>query len=137
MHYSFDVPVTPADTAGDPVIFPMPLATGILRNVKIFFDYGCGRTVRACLFNRGIQILPTNADGYYALDGDKAEANLYYNLDDDNELFLVAWNVEGSYDHTLSVHLEVQGPDEPSLETLQRLMIDTVNRLIDLIRAWL
>ena len=136
MHYSYEVEVTPSDVVTDPVVYPIVLATGILRRVRIFFPYGCSRAVRCSLWDRSIQILPTNQDGYYSLDGEVADADVYYSLDDnDHYLYLVAWAVDTAYNHTITIHLDVQGPEEPDANKVMVLLNSTLDRLIDLCRS--
>ena len=136
MHYSYEAEVTPADTVDDPLVFPVTLTSGILKGLEVFFPSGCSRTVRIQLWNRGKQIAPSNADGFYALDGDKASAGLHYDIDkEDNELFVIGWNIGGMYDHVITIHLEVQGPEENTMDELVKLMLETINRLIDLMRS--
>jgi len=68
-------------------------------------------------------------------DSDKVDAPLYYDMDAvTNQLWLVAWSFHCSYNHTLQVHLDVQGRDEPDTHNLMLALMDTENRLIDLIR---
>ena len=136
MHYSYEVEVTPDDSVTDPVVYPTVLATGVLRRVRIFFPYGCSRTVRCSLWDRAIQILPTNQDGYYSLDGNVVDADVYYSLDDnDHYLYLVAWAVDSAYNHTLTIHLDVQGPEEPDANKVMVLLNATLDRLITLCRS--
>ena len=136
MHYSYEVEVTPDDVVSDPVVYPIVLSTGILRRVRIFFPPGCSRTIRCTVWDRATQILPTNLDGYYSLDGDNVDADVYYSLDDnDHFLYLVAWTTGSSYNHTLSVHLDVQGPEEPDANKVMILLNSTLDRLIDLCRS--
>ena len=136
MHYSYEVEVTPSDVVTDPVVYPIVLATGILRRVRIFFPYGCSRTVRCSLWDRAIQILPTNQDGFYSLDGNTVDADVYYSLDDnDHYLYLVAWSVDSAYNHTLTIHLDVQGPEEPDANKVMVLLNATLDRLITLCRS--
>ena len=136
MHYSYEVEVTPDDSVTDPVVYPIVLATGVLRRVRIFFPYGCSRTVRCSLWDRAIQILPTNHDGYYSLDGNVVDADVYYSLDDnDHYLYLVAWSVDSAYNHTLTIHLDVQGPEEPDANKVMVLLNATLDRLITLCRS--
>jgi hypothetical protein len=135
MHYSYQVEVQPSNDVYNPVEFSIKLATGILRRCQIFFPRGCSSLVRCQLWSDAEQIAPQNADGYYALDGASANIPLYYDLDTEtNQLWLVAWSFRCSYNHTLQVHLEVQGREEPDLNSLMLTLMDTENRLIDLIR---
>jgi len=136
MHYSYEVEVTPTDTVVNPVVYPIILATGILRRVRIFFPLGCSKVIRCSLWDRALQLLPTNQDGFYALDGNVVDADVYHSLDDnDHYLYLVAWTTGSSYDHTLSVHLDVQGPEEPDANKAMVLLNETLGRLIDLCRS--
>ena len=133
MHYSFEVDVLTSHTSTDPLIFPMKLASGILRNVDFLFEVGDGYSSCLTLWDRGKQLLPTNADGFYSADGLLVSGSLWYDIDEnDNDLFLVAWNRGGVYDHAVIVMLDVKDPNEPELNSVMSLMIDTINRLIDL-----
>ena len=136
MHYAYQFTVEPTHTASAPLEESLKLGSGILKRVQIFFPDGCSKLVRCCLWNNWEQLAPTNPDGYYALDGAVADAALYYDMDQDtNQLWFIAWNYGAKYDHVLSVHLEVQGRDEPDPFNIMLLMKDTVNRLIDLMRS--
>lgn len=138
MHYSYEITVSSTDSVDDPLIFPVKLASGIIKTVEIYFPLGCRRTVRCSLFDRAAQVLPSNADGFYSLDGDTVRANLHYDMDaKDNILYLVAWSIGSVYDHTLTLHIEVQGKDEPDLQSLMVLMTQTIDRLISLCRSLL
>ena len=135
MHYSYSIPVLTTNTVHNPVEFSIKLATGILRRCQIFFPKGCSSLVRCQLWSDAAQIAPQNPDGYYALDGNVADASLYHDLDAvSNQLWFVAWAFHCSYNHTLQVHLDVQGRDEPDTHNLMLALLDTENRLIDLIR---
>jgi hypothetical protein len=57
-------------------------------------------------------------------------------MDESSNLFyLVAWNVEGVYPHTLTVLIDVKGVDEPDLFSIMDRLRDTTDRLIDLMRS--
>jgi hypothetical protein len=49
----------------------------------------------------------------------------------------VAWSIGSVYDHTLTLHIEVQGKDEPDIHSLMVLMTQTIDRLISLCRSLL
>ena len=135
MHYAYEVEITPTDTVDNYVVQPIILGSGIIRHVSIYFPSGCSRVVRCQLWDRANQVLPTNPDGWYAHDGASVEADLFYDLDrKGNELYFIAWSIGSSYDHTLTISLDVQGRDEPDPYSIMSLMNDTINRLIQLCR---
>mgnify|MGYP000866471144 CR=1 FL=1 len=135
MNYSYEVVVSTSHTVFAPLEFSIKLAAGILRDVKIFFPYGCSNLVRCQLWSDLGQIAPQNLDGFYALDGNVASISLYYDLDKtSNQLWLVCWGVSCRYNHTLQVHLDVQGRDEPDNYYLLNRLLDTENTLLDLMR---
>lgn len=136
MHYSFFLTVEPSNDVDNPAIETIQLASGIIENIQIFFPIGCSGVIRCCLANDSIQLLPTNQNSYYALDGNEVNANIHYDLDaNTNTLYLIAWSIGSSYNHTLTLHADVRGHDEPSLEFLQLRFIDLMDRFIDLIRS--
>ena len=136
MHYAYQFTVEPSHTASSPLEESLKLGSGILKRVQIFFPDGCSKLVKCCLWNNWEQLAPTNPDGYYALDGAAADAALYYDMDEDtNQLWFIAWTVGSKYNHEITIHLEVQGRDEPDPFKIMTLMKDTINRLIDLMRS--
>ena len=137
MHYSFFLTVTPANDVDNPAYCHIHLAAGVLENIKLFFPVGCSQVIRATLETDAVQLLPTNQNSYYSLDGEVVDANLHYDMDaETNSLWLKAWTIGSSYDHTLTLHCEVRGPDEPSLELVMSKILDTIDTLADLIRNY-
>lgn len=136
MHYSFEVPVSPDDDVDNPVVFPIHLGSGKLHEVVIQFEVGDGFSSAVTLWNRANQLLPSNADGVYSGDGSIIYAPIYYDLDvEDNELFVVAWNRGGLYDHSINVMLSVRGSDEPEILSLIETLKLTIDTLVSTIRS--
>jgi len=136
MHYSFRDTVTSHDTSSDPLVSPLKMGSGIITGAKIYFPYGCNGSVHCQIWDSAGQLLPTNADGDYALDGSYVEASLHYDLSKmSNQLYLIAWGDDVIYDHNIEVHIEVRGIDEPQPYDIMALMVDTLNRLIDVIKS--
>jgi len=136
MHYSYAVTVDPTDLVSDPLVYDIRLGAGIITRLQIFFPEGTGLCTRCILVSEGKQLAPTNPDGYYSLDGGVIDASLWHNMDESSNLFyLVAWNVEGVYPHTLTVLIDVKGVDEPDLFSIMDRLRDTTDRLIDLMRS--
>jgi hypothetical protein len=136
MHYSYEVTIEPEHTTTSPLIFPIKLSAGILFNVDLLFEVGDGFSSCVMLYDRAKQILPSNPDGFYAADGLLISAPLWYNLDEeDNNLNVIAWNRGGVYSHTVAIMLSVKAVDEPDVNSIMSMMIDTIDRLITLMRS--
>ena len=135
MQYAYEIEVTPAHDAGDPVIFPVKLASGIVREMLTVFEVGDGYSSCVTLWDASKQLNPTNSDGFLTGDGVMFVSPMHYDLDTEgNTLYLVAWNRGGVYDHSVNVLITVSDPEDLSQSQLTQLMIDTINRLIDLCR---
>jgi len=133
MHYSYEIDVTTANPVDDPLIYHIKLASGKLKEMQTVFEVGDGYSSCVTLWDRGKQLLPTNADGFFTGDGLAVYSPINYDLDvEDNDLYIVAWNRGGVYDHAVNILLAVQGVDEPDQYSLMELMNSTINRLIDL-----
>lgn len=136
MHYSFEVEVLTTHTSSAKLVYPIKLASGILTGVDLLFEVGDGFSSCVQIWNRGNQILPSNADGFYCADGQLLHAPVWYDIDaEDNALYVLAWNRGGTYDHAVNVMLSVKAVDEPDMMSLQQAMISTVDRLITLMRS--
>lgn len=136
MHYSYEFTVLPSHTAAAPLIYPVKLAAGVLRQVDLTFLAGCDRVVCCVLRSPVIQLLPTNPEGFYSEDGRTITGRLNYNLDEDGSyLYFVAWSRSAKYSHTLSAHLLVQGPNDPDMSVYIDRQIDVTDRLVDVLRS--
>jgi hypothetical protein len=136
MHYSFEISVTPLNTVANPVAQILHMSAGVLVSVDIEFPSGCAKGIRCALYDGSTQILPSNAEGFYALDSSTVHAQVWYDLNlKYNELIFVAWNIGIKYTHSITVMLEVQGPDEPNLGKMVQLIADVLNRLVDLLKG--
>jgi len=135
MHYSYEATVLNTHTVSSPLVVPMKLGSGIFYKADVVFEVGDGFSTAVVIWDRAKQILPTNPDGFYSGDGVVYPCPCYYNLDkEDNDIFLIAWNRGGVYNHDVNVMLSVRGLDEPDEFGIMKLMTETINRLIQLCR---
>lgn len=133
MHYSYEIDVLTSHTVDDPLIYHIKLASGKLKELQTVFEVGDGYSSCVTLWDRGKQLLPTNPDGFFTGDGLSLYSPIHYDLDsEDNDLYVVAWNRGGVYDHAVNLMLAVQGVDEPDVNSLMSLMVQTIDRLIAL-----
>lgn len=136
MHYSYEIDVSPSDTIDDPIIFHVKLASGIVRKMLTIFEEGDMFSTCVTLWDGAVQLVPSNVDGFLCGNNISIESTLHYDLTKSgNNLYLVIWNRGGVYSHTVNIYLDVKSDDEPDITSLQSLMIDTINRLIDLCRS--
>ena len=133
MQYSYELTVAVGNTLADPLIYPVKLASGIVREMLTVFEVGDGYSSCVTLWDASKQLNPTNSDGFLTGDGVMFVSPMHYDLDaEGNTLYLVAWNRGGVYDHSVNVLITVSDPEDLSQGQLTQLMIDTINRLIDL-----
>ena len=136
MHYSYELDVSTSDTPGDPLVYHIKLASGILKEMQTVFEVGDGYSSCITLWDRGKQLLPTNPDGFFTGDGVSVFSPIHYDLDaEDNDLYIVAWNRGGVYDQAVNIMLSVQGSDEPDIIGVMKLMNETIDRLITLCKG--
>jgi hypothetical protein len=137
MHYAYEIAVLPAHTASAPLTYEVLLAAGHITSIKVGFRNGCDHLIRVKVFSQGRQIAPTNREGHYALDGDTAEAKLWHNISDNgNILRIVCWNIGTRLTHVLTVQIEVQGIDEPNVDSSIKYLAESINNLVGLMRSW-
>jgi hypothetical protein len=138
MHYSYEIDITTADDIDAPVVFPIKLQSGILTEFDLVFEVGDGYSSCVSLWDKTIQLLPNNSEGYYSGDGIRINAPLYHKLSEiGNDLYIVAWNRGGIYDHTVSVMLSVKGDNEPDVTDLMDKLLSVIDNGIDLIKKWM
>lgn len=138
MHYSFFFTIEPGNDVDNPVVETIKLASGVLRGVKIHFPVGCNGCARCCVLNDSKQLLPTNSDGFYALDGDSVNAPLWYDLSvNSNVLYFVGWSYGAEFDHDISVLLDVKEDNEPDMVMLQAKISEVIDHLISMIKSYL
>lgn len=137
MHYSFEEKVLISHLPSSPLIHQITLGAGVITRVQIVFRSGCDGLVRCKLYSQSKQILPTNPDGQYALDGDTVDAVLHHDLAvEGNDIFFVGWNIGTKLSHTLTLLIDVQGPDEPHLSRSLEYLASAINNLITMMRSW-
>ena len=138
MNYSFFLTVSPENTVEAPSVQAIKLGSGVLREAKIAFPSGCNGVVKCLLANDSVQLLPTNQDGYYSLDGDYVIARLWYDLTlNSNILYFVGWSENAEYSHDLCIMLDVKEDNEPDMIMLQSKIIDVLDHLISMVKSYL
>jgi hypothetical protein len=89
------------------------------------------------LWDKAVQLLPSNPDSSYAEDDYAVEADCYIKISTTGNVFyLIGWNVGSSYAHTVHVLIDVEGVDEPTPDKSVVLLAEAINNLVQLMRSW-
>ena len=106
----------------------LPLAWGIIHEIKVFFPPGCRNYAHVKLLDGLHQVFPTNTSGNCAADGETVGGIEWYSMERPGAcLFLYAWNTSTSYDHTVTIRIgviprEILLPLHTELGTLNTFM---------------
>jgi hypothetical protein len=136
MHYAYDVLVEPEHVSSNHLEVPIKLSAGIIKHVSILFQRGCAGLVHCALWNGSEQVLPTNLDATYCVDGYVIEVDCYlptwvYG----NEFWVLAWNRGTYYKHLLRIFVDVQGVDEPDIGEAATTLYKTVESLSTVLKG--
>lgn len=138
MHYTYEIDITPAHTVLSPLVVPIKLNAGVLFNADLLFEVGDGYSSCIELWDKSTQILPTNQESWYSADGLLISAPCWYSLSDNgNDLYVIAWNRGGVYNHTVTLMLSVKDPAEPDLYSILATQNDLLYRQIEMLRSML
>ena len=135
MHYSYEITITPDNTASNPLVQHIKLASGIILGVDFLFEVGDGFSSCITLWDNAVQILPSNSDGFYSADGILVNAPLWYKINErGNDLYVVGWSRGGPYEHTTTIMISVQSSDEPQVMELIQAQNGIFERLLNVIK---
>ena len=108
MLYSYDL-VLPANTTKTaPVTLDCPVSPGILSRVVVVFPSGHAGLTHLRIMQWSHQLYPTNEDGSLSGDGEVLDWPEELELRDSPLVFrLVGWNDDDTYQHTITVRLDI------------------------------
>ena len=108
MYYDFAVVVEKGNDADSPKKEILELTKGVIHRVEAEFPAGCRGQVYLKLFHREHQVWPTNAQGSFKGEGYTVPIDEHYKLTSEPyALKAVAWGVDCSYNHTLTVRIGI------------------------------
>ena len=109
MYFVFDKVVAKNTTESNPdTIELLPLAWGIIHEIKVFFPPGCRYSTNVQLLDGLHQVFPTNTGGSASGDGEAVGGLDWYNMEKANhQLFIKAWNTSALYDHQIKIRIGV------------------------------
>jgi hypothetical protein len=135
MHYSYEIDISPDNTVSNPLELHIKLAAGIILSVDFLFEVGDRFSSCVTLWDNAVQILPSNSDGWYSADGLLINAPVYYKINErGNDLYVIAWNRGGVYDHTVTMMISVESVDEPKVMELIKSQNGIFERLLNAIK---
>jgi hypothetical protein len=121
MFYDFALTI-PANTAqASPVTQELKLTAGIVHYVEIEFPSGCAGLAHVQIRQPEATYLPTNPDGSFHSDGHVIPIKEHLELGPgENTLKAVAWNLDDTYQHIVTVRIGVLAKEQ--LEPVTGLM---------------
>lgn len=108
MFYAFNIPIAANTAAASPVTEDLKLTAGIITWVGIQFPSGCDGFAHCVLQHEGHQWLPTNPDDNFCSSGYVIPIAEHYEIREDiNIVKFVGWNLDDTYDHTVTVYVNI------------------------------
>jgi len=108
MLYVFAVTIPPSTTALNPLKVDMPLTAGDITRVMIQFPPGLLGLASIKIIDGLHQVWPSNEGASFATDSETIAWEEEYALDAaPYDLQAVAWNLDDTYPHTITVRIEV------------------------------
>lgn len=101
--------------AESPKIDYIALPPGVIRQVGYFFPLGCKGLAHLTIWHGTVQQWPRSQA--YSYTGDNTQRNFpsdYILLEALNLLTIKTWNLDDTWQHTVTVHLTLLGEEQPS-----------------------
>ena len=120
-----------ADTPEDkPLEEWLDMPKGIITRVDIKFPAGCHGMVKARLFLESLQFVPLSSDEWVTGDDETVPTETGIELaDHPYKIKFVACSPDTSYDHTITVRIEVKLEDAAGMFSLTRLFRSFLDKL--------
>jgi hypothetical protein len=128
MFYDYAVKVPAGTAKKTPYQATLKLTAGVILRLDVEFPAGCRGYVYATVNHGGHQLYPTNPSDALNAEGFTIQAwDLYPIVDAPFELKVLAWSPECTYDHTLTVRVDLVRIEDlinllPFLAGLERLL---------------
>jgi len=111
MHYSFDFTIPENTSEANKISLVCPVNYGILREVEIFFPYGCAGLAHVQIHRFQRQVFPSNIDSSYQDNDYHLKFEEYYPiLELPYNLVVKGWNLDDYFEHTITFRFLVINP---------------------------
>ncbi len=108
MFYDFAITVSANTAKAAPTTQELKLTHGVIHRVEVEFPAGCAGLVHCGLLQGIHQLWPTNPDGSFASDDYVIAIYEDYELATEPYVVkFVGWNLDDTYDHTVTVRIGV------------------------------
>ena len=124
MRFSFDF-LIPANTlTADPERLDVKLMRGVLRHGEVAFPPGPANLVHVVLRDASFQIAPLNPEQSLHWDDQIFPFDMNYELTDvGHTLTLFGWSPGTTFEHTITVHLDVEPKDKTVSSKLLQFLL--------------
>jgi hypothetical protein len=112
MYYDYAIKITHGTTEAAPLTQELHVTQGIIHRVEVSFPYGCAGLAHCQIRHREQTFLPTNPEGSFAADGYVIPIDEYFALTvEPYTLKAVLWNLDDTYDHTITIRVGILAQD--------------------------
>lgn len=128
MPYLFDEITIPAQTTeGNAIRTVIPLALGRIDRIDVSFPDGCVRLARCKMFFHGVQVLPFNLKQSVGYNNFVLQVPTILEIQEPPyELVIFTWNLDDTYQHTLSVGFVITYQNEITNPVIDKSIPTTI-----------
>lgn len=131
MSFAWDITIPAGTTVANPYEKKLQITFGVITKIEVKFPRGCHGMVRCRLLRGGIFCYaPLNPDSWVTGDDESVSWHTYYRIEDvPRELDFVGCSPGTSYDHTVTVRLEILPHRVASFVPLIELLSNMLTRM--------
>lgn len=130
MFFCWDITIAANTTEKEPYRQWLGLPKGVVTHVDIKFPAGCHGMVRIRLFKEALQLIPLSEDEWVTGDDESVPTDTYAELlDSPYKLKLIACSPDTTYDHTISIRIQVQPEYAAGISALTRMFKGFLEKL--------
>ena len=131
MDYTADITVPKNTTEKNPVVHTIVCGPGILHEWVRWFPEGGWGYVRFNVWQGGHQFLPSTETQSYRGNNSTIRKKVYFPLPRaENTIKIKAWNIDDTYDHTISLEFSVLQEDILAFGTLMSRVPNLVRKVL-------
>lgn len=130
MYFCWDITVEANTLAEDPLEQYLKITKGVITRVDVKFPAGCHGMVGIRFLRYEQQLIPLTSDEWITGDDETVPTETYGNLTDyPYQLKLVACSPDTTYDHTITVRIQVLPTYAAGFAQLTKLMQKLLDKL--------
>jgi hypothetical protein len=130
MFFCWDITIAANTTEAIPLKKWLELPKGILTHIDIKFPAGCHGMVKVRLFQEALQLVPLTADEWVTGDDETVPTETYAELlSKPYKLRFKACSPDTTYDHKITVRIEIQPEEAAGIASLTRMFKGLLDKL--------